>query len=471
MRRLHDIATGDEGMAMVVVMGVLSVVTVVAIMAFYLAGQSMTEAAVNETRSIAFQMANSGIDAALADIQANGFGARTSWDASITAMGTYHVAVAPSTDGDYLATAVGTSSSGATETIQVKFYYLNLWDVNMGAGESASLGGGSGWNGNASITGPFYIRGDMEWTSSANFNKGPLFLRDGRLILSGSGDVGSTTLPIKLYATKGYTGKTENLYASAVSYTVPDIKLPWVDDTYMNEQLANAKAESIDNKSGDSTGAVALVECSGVDPSTYTTVDASLGRVRAVTVPAATSQFYKYYGDDTRAALGAGTHRLTIGGSNFGWVNPLDITKHDDFAFRDGTLYIEGTVFVDGPVTIGTGVTQYVGNGTIVANGPITVNGMLNPVGGLGTNGCALGFVTPGAVTLNDEMKGAVFCNGTFGLYGTHTSFEGTILAGKIYGDKPNISITNNPILKEVLPKAMPGRNMSMLTKGAWTRP
>lgn len=456
---------------MVAVMGVLAVVTVVGIMAFYLAGQSMTEATNTQQQSLSFQVANSGIDVALADIQANGFNpARTHWQETIQDMGSYVVDVTLADDGDYLAIATGKASASTTETIQVKFFYLNLWDVNMGAGESESLGGGSGWNGNASITGPFYIRGDMEWTSSASFNKGPLFLRDGRLILTGSGDVGSASEPIKLYATKGYTGKTENLHASAVSYTVPDIKLPWVDDTYMDTTMDIAKNESIDNKRGDSPTANPATECAGVDPSTYTTVDPSLGRVPAATVPASGSQYYKYLGDGSRAVLGAGQKRLTIGGADFGWVNPLDVTQHDDFAFRNRTLFVEGTVFVDGPVDITSGVTQYVGNGTIVANGPITINGALLPLGYIGNYGYALGLVTPGAVTLNAEMKGAVFCNGTFGLYGTHTTFEGTVLAGKIYGDLPNISITNNPDLKDFLPQSMPGKGATMLIKGAWTR-
>jgi hypothetical protein len=203
------------------------------------------------------------------------------------------------------------------------------------------------------------------------------------------------------------------------------------------------------------------------------------------------STYYKYIGPSGGpSALGAGATALTIGGSSFGrWPGgPLvggastysaASGKHDDFAFdaSTGTLYVEGTVFVDGPVTFTSAVRRYVGNGTIVANGAITINAEklspTNPVTYVALNPSpdnCLGLVSPGNVTLNTYACCAVFCNGIFGLYGTHTEFSGNVLAGRIYGDSPNENLYQNPVISRCLPESMPGVGGGAVFHGSWSR-
>jgi hypothetical protein len=490
MARMKD----DSGVAMIAVMGVLSVVTVIAIGAFFLGRQSLNESRITYEHTAAFQLAAAGMDAALADIQANGYQeSHFPKIGNVAGMGSYEVSVTLEPDGQYKALSTGTATDGAVERIMTKFYYLNLWDISMGAGENASLGGGSGWNGNAAINGPLYVRCSpddpyMHWTANAAFTGGPLFIKDGALDLQGSGDVGTDADPIRLYATDGYQGNTSNLHASSVSYSVPDIKLPWVDQEYMDAAMDLAMEQSVDNLMGNlEDPAIENTECVNVNPGSYPTVLA--GRVRATTTPASGTEHYKYYGDGGHAALGAGTKSMQIGPKSFGaWEGfhgdaagntvaggyPIGSGKHDDFAFdkSTGTLYVDGTVFVDGPVEFTSAVRDYVGNGAIVANGDVLVDGTLLAKHGLGGGRSeALGLISPGDIRINNAMQGAVFCNGTFSLYQTHTWYEGTVLAGCIYGDLPNITLTMNPILKNVLPEAMPGKGGAMLTQGAWVRP
>jgi hypothetical protein len=360
----------------------------------------------------------------------------------------------------------------------MRFFYLDLWNMNIGAGDSAALGGGRGWNGNASITGPLYIRGDLDWSANAAYEGGPLFIRDGGLDVSGSGELGKAE-PIKLYATNGIISGAGNVYLDGpISSSVPDIDLPWIDDEYMDEVYQKALDESIDNFMGSPSLALVNSEATGEDPTTYPST-------RVTAVPASTSTSYKYIGPAAgRSALDAGTTFVEIDGSSFGsWDGngyPVGSGIHDDFAYDAGagTLYVEGTVFIDGDLHVGTNVQNYVGNGTLVVNGSIFIGANLEPRDGLSAEQ-AMGIVATGDIVIGDNVHsgnvrghytGAIFCNGTVGLYHTGTSYEGSILARDIYGDKPDIHLETNPILPTVLPESMPGAGGGIIFPGTWTR-
>ncbi len=465
----------ERGFAMVTVLGISAMITALSIGAFFVGQQTMHDSVRNRGETKAFQVASSGMDLELATFDPRNLTTGRYPHGGTTPDGAYLLTVQQLDAFEYILTSVG-SSENSSETIVQRFFYLDLWDMNMGAGESASLGGGSAWNGNANITGPFYIRGNLEWSGNAKVEGGPLFIKDGHLNNSGSGSFGEAK-PMKMYitGTPPVIGKTHNVRADGpIRSSVPDIVLPWVDDSYMDAAVFKSREESVDNRMGGSASTLVNTESVGVDASTYTTVIP--GRVRAATSPASSSLHYKYRGDATRAGLGAGSKSLTIGGSSFGaWPGngyPTGSGRYDDFAYNAaaGTLYVNGTVYVDGPVTIGANVNNYVGNGTIVANGNVLILGDLRPRDGLSISNC-LGIVTPGDVTLSREtMTGAIFCNGTFLLDKPGTVYTGTVLAGRISATSPNISLHNNPLISDVLPEAMPGSGGGLVFPGTWSR-
>lgn len=472
---IRQVVSDERGFAMVTVLGIAALITAVSIGGFFVAQQTMHDSVRNRAETKAFQVASSGMDLELAAFDPRKMETNRYPHSGTTPDGSYSLDVRRLDDFEYVLTAVGTSE-GSSETVIQRFFYLDLWDMNMGAGESASLGGGSGWNGNANITGPLYIRGDLDWTANAKVEGGPLFIKDGRLNNTGSGTFGEAK-PIKMYitGTPPVTGKVTGYVFpdGPIRSSVPDITLPWVDNDYLDGAVDRAKEESIDNRMGGTASLLENTECTDTDPSTYTTV---IPRVRASTIPASTSTHYKYRGDATRANLGAGTKSLSIGATSFGaWPGSgytLASGQYDDFAYNaaSGTLYVNGTVYVDGPVTFTAAVNNYVGNGTLVVNGDVTIFGTLVPRDGLSLANC-LGIVTPGNVTLSkDRMIGAIFCNGDFTLNSPGTVYEGTVLAGRISATSPNVTLRINPLIGDVLPEAMPGVGGGLVFQGAWSR-
>ena len=489
----------DEGFALAAVMAVVSIMTILAFGGYFLAQNSLSDSTRVMAESRAFQVAESGLDRELSLFTPANVGTTYYPRYGQTTDGTYTVTIQEqntgSVMGEYLLTSTGTSQ-GSRESVSMRFFYLDLWKMNISAGEPTTLGGGSGWNGQATIIGPLYVRGDFEWTANANYEEGPLLIRDGDLIISGSGTLGYES-PIDLYVTGTYPVEDvgKQLFVDRVSHTVPDVTLPWLDQEYMQTAVETALSESVDNNMGANTRSIQTTEALNGNPTTYAIALAPAldPRISAnsLAANAPSSTRYKFIGDGTSmSALGEGNHDLVIDTTSFGaWEGngyPNTSGLHDDFAFNaaTGTLYIEGVVFIDGDLTIGNNVRCYTGNGTLVVNGDVTIlagpissdpaKGLIPSQGGL-SEVEALGIVTPGDVTIGTGSidglyHGAVFCNGTAGLYGTATKFKGSLLAGNIYGDKPNIMIEIDPALPDVLPSGMPGAGGGMVFAGTWSR-
>lgn len=483
--------TNDEGFALAAVMGVVAIMTVLAFGGYFLAQNSLNDSTRVTAESRAFQVAESGLDRELAVFTPANVGTTYFPRYGQTSDGTYTVSIqeenSGSVMGEYLMTSNG-SSQGSNESVSMRFFYLDLWKMNISAGDPTTLGGGSGWNGQATIIGPLYVRGDFEWWANANYEEGPLLIRDGNLIRSGSGTLGYQS-PIDLYVTGNYPTEDvgTTIFLNRVSHTVPDVTLPWLDEEYLQIALETALSESVDNNMGADTRTIETTEAIGSNPTTYeTALDPALPiRVSANSLAAGSpsSTRYKFIGDGTSMSdLGEGNHDLVIDTTSFGawegngYVNTSGL--HDDFAYDagTGTLYVEGVVFIDGALTIGNNVRAYVGNGTLVVNGNVAIlsENLVPSQGGLSAEE-AMGIVTPGDITIgtdaiNGLYHGAVFCNGTAGLYGTSTSFKGSLLAGNIYGDKPGITIEIDPTLPDVLPSGMPGAGGGMVFAGTWSR-
>lgn len=475
----------EDGFALMVVMGVIVVITVISISGYWLAQSTLSESGRVQQENKAFQLAATGIERELQTFRTSNMVNGLYTNSGTTSDGTYSI-VASATGNPYEYRMTSTGSSGTTtETVTQRFFFISLWDMNIGAGPAEVLGAGEGFNGNASVSGPLYTRGNIEWDSNATFEGGPMLIRDGLLNASGSGTVGLAK-PIYLYATNGLTGNkaAANVYLAdnQVHTSVPDIDLPWVDDEYMAKAYGLSKTESCDNLMGSVNRTVTNVEAESEGAPSYP-ASATVGA----------TEYYKYIGPlSGPSALGQGETDLTIGSQSFGrWPGhgySNSSGSHDDFAFdaTTGTLYLEGTVFVDGSVTFNTGVRRYVGNGALVANGNVTIStnypgSMLAPADPTtyaplnpSPDNC-LGIVSPGDVQLgtnplNGYFIGAVFCNGTFGLYGTSTWFSGSALSGNLYGDHPNCHLNQNPAISRCLPESMPGAGGGVVFAGTWTR-
>lgn len=478
---------------MIAVIGAIAIITAVALGGYFVSVNVLGESERVEAESRAFQVAQSGLDRELAVFNPvnieTGYYPRN----GTTPDGSYTVDVAPmgSAGFEYVITSTGVSDIGS-ESVTMRFYYLNLWDMNIGGGEDASIGGGRGFNGNAAITGPFYVRGDFEWTSNAAYEGGPLFIRDGRLNVTGSGELGKAK-PIRLYSTQGIAGKVGNVYLDGpVSSSVPDIQLPWITEEDMDRYYDLAINESKDDLLGYQRNSMSNVETADTngdgtgdgDPSTYTTV---VSRNKAPSSPVASSQYYKYIGPAAgRSAMGAGSTFVEIDNVSFGEWDRIgsvyeNTGKHDDFAYDvgTGTLYVAGTIFIDGDLHLGQNVQRYEGNGTIVVNGDVFIGGNLRPRDGVVSAEQCLGIVTPGDVVIGDNahsgsvqasMTGVIFANGQVSLYHTQSSYQGSILASNIYGDKPNITLTTIPNIAQSIPDSMPAAGGGLVFSGQWTR-
>jgi len=516
LNRMRALAANEDGFALFIVIGITSVLTILAIGGMYLAQQASHEAVTMKNESEAFQAANAGIDAAVARLTSHGFqDADYPVILSTAELGSGSaVATMTAVDGyEYRCVSTGTALDGTVETVTVQLFYLNIYDMNISSQGNPTSG--AALKGNSSIYGPFYAIGTMDLSSNTSMEKGPLFIKNGNITLGGSGSVGSSTLPIIVYCdgTVPNTG-SKNWYVSKLNRTVPLITLPLVDAAYLNTMYGIAREESADNEMGAGTSPNKETRNSGFDSDPDNTNDPEYtywngvagGRTRITASGTNTSRRYKYIGPYPRtSAVGAGATNVTIDGSTpaFGKFNynPANTTQagvaFDDWAFNPSTspatLYVNGTVFIDGDLTI-TIPIQYIGNGAIVCNGDISVNNFA-PVGGMSADASGtpnqnfpadkiVGLVSPTRISLHGgggnsnkdyttppDTAAALFCSQTISL-DNNLCFAGSIIAATIEGPTSgtNPHIRPAPNLKDVLSESMPGRNTFLSTIAAWSR-
>jgi Tfp pilus assembly protein PilX len=501
MRVMRTMWRGDEGIAMPLVMGVIAVLTVVSITSFALASNALNETRRTEGETVAFQIANAGVDSAIEQVFRNGFESGSFPATGTVSAGAYNVSIERLDNSEYQLTSLGTDATGFSETIVVRFFYINLWEMIFAAGNQESLtAGGGGINGNSNVTGPFYVRGSVEMSGDSYVHKGPLFV-DGALTRQGSAQLGTAAMPIQLYVSGAYPEPGANVYYTSVSQSVPRIELPRMSAGELLEAAQKAQQESVDNGMGTPAWTSGTnYETLDADPRPvhYTTVDPpnSGGFVRryARQDDPTLHQFgYKYIGAASEpSAPGQGTTGLTIGPNSFGawygngYTNP---DYCDDFAYDavNGILYLYGTVFVDGPLTIDRAI-RYVGNGTIVANGPVTIVGDIHP-SNTGANdverrkmdaGHVMGIATPTDMSVSGtssnskpgdppEHSLALYAGGSIRFHNNEL-YIGSIVAGHINMGNNNVHLVTDPDLPDFLPDSLPGRDAPILTKGAWAR-
>lgn len=520
--KIRRMLSDESGVALLTVIGIMAVVTILAVGSFVLAQQTLHESNRIEDESRAFRAASGGLDQVLTSFSDEATG--TDFPIEGTSPdGSYTVELEDLGGSEYRLTSVGIGSDGSTETVRQQFYYMNLWKMNFaGTGPQSLISGSGGLAGTTNIIGPFYMKGNLPIANNMSCLEGPFFVKGGNITVGSSGSLGSSSKYVKVncdgtgdpavppnYAKGGAGG----VFVTSISRSVPDITLPVLTDEMLEQYATKAQAESVDNIMGTpSNDFGANLETSNGQSSDYRIMNppnnpGTWQRNMAQATPVNSN--YKFIGraDGTISSKGAGSTALTIGGRSFGsWgsvttTNGVSIAgdghytlanKYDDFAYDDtnNRLYISGTVFIDGPLTLNEDIT-YIGNGSIVANGPITINGTLRPYG-TNTQGelneWALGLVTPVDMYFNaggnnsyanktaDEIRawtpdfaGAFFVQGTMH-FGNNPLVRGSVIAGKIESGGPNMCLVTNPLLPTYLPESLPGVDRGLLMPGLWTR-
>lgn len=515
--RGRRIASHDEGIAMVTVLGVMLVVTLLAVGSYNLTMQTLFESEKVEDESRAFRVASAGIDTVLASFTPT----QTVFPAVVTPDGTATITVSDTGGdaGEYEIVSTGVGLDGSTETVVQRFFYLNLWEMNFaGTGSQSLISGSSGLNGSSNIWGPFYVLGGLAVESNMSMMEGPVFVKDGNFERNGSGQIGTVDDPVRLYCDKDVDLKLTGgakVYVEGPYVNVPYIELPKLRSDKMMSYAILAQTESRDGKMSRSQVA---------DTPDNLELVSHEGRT------------YKYFGESTGtiSPIGEGGTRLVLGtpdttypdalGSYGSWgsitttgvVLPAGPGSpalysslpgvHDDFAYKDDAyilggetwdlLYISGTVFVDGPLIVKDDV-MYIGNGTIVANGPVTLIGAVRPfsystdtavVNKVGEDKkWALGIVTPSDLTMeawgaNDgkepirdkpfDYAGAFYSDGRV-YVGDHPgiSIRGSIIANEMdFRNNTNVNLVTNPLLPEYLPDSLPGGGQGVISAGLWSR-
>jgi hypothetical protein len=530
--RFKSALAADDGVALITVIGVMTVITILAVGSFTLANQSLHEAKVAEGESRAFRVAAAGLDRALSSFDldmANTAAASTvTYPTFTTTEGSANVTLTK-TDGDageFELVSMGTAIDGTKERVVQKFYFFNLWEMNFaGTGSQSLMSGSSGMNGSSNIYGPFYVVGNLSLDAFFKVKDGPLFVKKGNLATTSSAtEIGTPEKKVRIYCEQTATLVKGALYYTGPYRSVPTIELPVLTYDDMRASATLAQMQSVDGKMSRSS-------------ETMMTVD----NREILSWGGAT---YKFFGEATSTVkpLGLGSTKIVLGtpdngnanagkGSFGAWgaiettmqviparggASPYPNNTHDDFAYWDNPksntaaayiaapsmlipadwdlMFISGTVFIDGPLTIDDNV-MYIGNGTIVVNGPIILNGKVRPYSyseasvvvnkvGEDKKWC-LGLVTPSTITMNAsnsnngvepvrdnafDYAGAFYTDNTLTITRPSVSVRGSILSKKMDLLGTNGDIVTNPLLPTYLPDSLPGGGEGIISPGLWSR-
>ncbi len=432
----------DDGFALMIVMGVIAIVTVVALSGFVLAQQTLNESVVNGEQSRAFQAASTGLEQELPFFDPDHLnrwqgGKKVTLDTGDS----YTVWVDDLGGGIYEMRSNGVSQ-GSGDTVLTRFQYLNLWDMNISGGGS-TVGVKNSFNGSSWIYGSLYVNGNVDWGANGRLYGGPVFLKDGTWTASGNGQVGASGATVDAYGPVPSGGK----YYTTQKGSAPDLELPTLSDANVASYLKMAQQTAT-----------------------------RLPKGTASAHPNADAAYYTVWNGDS-----------TIGTSSFGdWVDG-DGTPATAVAFDSatGTLYLkdDAVIYCTGQVSFTSAVRQYSGRGIIVAKGStvsgrlrgFNIDGSIRPANGLTEvigvpgdqktvpvmdGGNCLGLLSQGDIEVtakSDWLVAAIFINGAIhATNSSHLDFRGSVICDSINFESTNVILATQPGLYKSLPKGMP---------------
>lgn len=378
----RSLRAADEGVALVLVMGVLALVTTLVTGGFVISQQALHESERVNKETQAFQAANAGLDGVVAKIQYQGFDTADyplHLTAAQTGAGESTVTAELVGKNEYLLVSTGRGRDNTTETVRVRMYFLDLYGMNVSSGAKLDANASNGKiNGTTTIYGPLFTNGSLDSSNLGNgsggIKWGPLMVKDGNVDSSGDYiDVGT------IYYEPPHTVSVGTNPQPKMIASVPKFVVPPVDSTYLQAALGRAQSESADNNQGPLLSRPGItnteVRTKGDSASYNTTSPIAHNRPPgSISTYSGNAGAYKVI-DNDGVINRSHTSGLVLGPTTFG-------TATDDFAFDGTTLTCWGTVFIDGPL-ITTKAINYVGKGIIVVNGPITLNFDFVPQGGL----------------------------------------------------------------------------------------
>lgn len=426
---MRRILRDESGVALVMAVGILSVLMLAGGSVVYYAGANVRgaersaddtralalgEAGMNYARSILWNAADPTSPTAITS------GTLTLEGGTVAYSGSYD-----STTNTWTVTGTGTHASpiagGApitrTVTSQVAITAGSAWDPAWGylfADTSAC----TNLKNSISIDAPVYARGDLCMENSATIVSELVQVR-GKVQLKDSASIGTSSVPVTDVQVAGGCsypwggsyitpcGTSQRVYRTNFSSTVPNILKPSVNLSYW---YTNAKP-----------GPNAKVCTTGSFPGSFdnnTTLDRSNGTQYILTGAAYDCQIR----DETGALLG-----------RIAWTPDSD------------SLVVEGVIFFDGKLEIpGSRSVVYSGRGTIYATDEIKMQGNLSlcPVAG-----CDAAFWNPDTTILG-FVGGASGDSGL--LIENYTTFHGSIYVVNDYLQKNNVNVCGPVIAQEL---------------------
>lgn len=381
---LHD----ESGVALLVAVGVLAIISILGIAILTTAKGSIDQTVSDRSTNQAFGVAEAGFNDAVFKVRQNGLAAGTyrttlkNGEAEIVITGS---------DSIYKIRSTGAvpsldATNARKRAIEGQVSSINAYDMIFSSG-----GGGNGAikiNGNAEIWGQVYCSDKLDLGGAGGkIHDGPIYIKDnlgtpsptGDLALSGASTIGAPGEEVLAYIDGSISG-IDNLYASAIYSDVPDLTMPSVETSDMPAYRAKA-----------STSGVIIDDNCVTEGSEDLDLD---GSVSSFTTETADGTYYL---------------RWTVSGSGNN---------------KTADLEINGTIFVDGNVSIGNNNGSkdvritYTGKGAIVSNGSFSVLSQLMPAGC--TPGATetfpsqniLGFVSPYTGLIHTKTDKYVY--GTF---------------------------------------------------------
>jgi len=453
MSGIVRISRSDDGFAILTAIGAAALLTVLAIAGFVMAQNNLLQSNLEKDRAQALAVAEAGLDSIVWRIKEDSAFV-PSVDASSTSVVTIDdsgeaIVVLESLNSYRVRiTSTGhmTAKPDVERSVVTECFHMSLWNFVLGADTySVQSGGGGATHGHTNVWGPFYVRGDLDMTGDSSIHTGPLFVRDGDLIMGGNANIGEEGEPVQCYV-DGFDGRSgwESNFYGTLNSGCPDIYLPEFGESELTQAYNLAAEESDDGKIG-STEATNNEQRLGYDYKVWdndTIIDGDENLTKDFVIDADTASF---------ADQG------------------LDATD-DLFYDGAGTLYVQGTVFVDGDVTFDCNII-YEGRGTIICTGDINFNGRsFNPADySTYPEDNVVGFATPANITIADgwnaesppsysnaDFTGAWYAGGQIDIPGNAT-IRGSILANLMYFNGASINLLTDPNLPMHLPPSLPG--------------